>query len=52
MADPQVMQQFDTMTKPNTNEEGEDYAKDSIQQFNNNEEPNTNEEDYTEIEDS
>lgn len=52
VADPQVMQQFDTMTKPNTNEEGEDYAKDSIQQFINNEEPNTNEEDYTEIEDS
>ena len=53
VADPQVMQQFDTMTKPNTNEEGEeDYGKDSIQQFINNEEPNTNEEDYTEIEDS
>ena len=51
-ADPQVMQQFDTMTKPNTNEEGEDYAKDSIQQFINNEKPDTNEEDYTEIEDS
>ena len=52
VADPQVMQQFDTMTKPNTNEEGEDYAKDSIQQFINNEEPNIDEEDYTEIEDS
>ncbi len=53
VADPQVMQQFDTMTKPNINEEGEeDYAKDSIQQFINNEEPNANEEDYTEIEDS
>ncbi len=53
VADPQVMQQFDTMTKPNTNEGGEeDYGKDSIQQFINNEEPNTNEEDYTEIEDS
>ena len=53
VADPQVMQQFDIMTKPNTNEEGEeDYGKDSIQQFINNEEPNTNEEDYTEIEDS
>jgi hypothetical protein len=52
VTDPQVMQQFDTMTKPNTNEEGEeDYAKDSIQQFINNEEPNTNE-DYTEIDDS
>src|SRR5687768_10043156 len=52
VADPQVMQQFYTMTKPNTNEEGEedDYA-DMIQQFNN-EEPNTNEKDYTEIEDS
>ena len=52
VAIPQVMQQFDTMTKPNTNEEGEDYTKDSIQQFINNEEPDTNEEDYTEIEDS
>src|SRR5687767_2705356 len=56
VADPQVMQQFDTMKKPNTNEEEEeeeeeeDYA-DMIQQFNN-AEPNTNEEDYTEIEDS
>jgi hypothetical protein len=53
VVDPQVMQQFDTMTKPNTNEEGEeDYAKNSIQQFISNEEPNTNEEDYTELEDS
>ena len=54
VADPQVMQQFDTMKKPNTNEEEEeeDYAEDMIQQFINNEEPNTNEEDYTEIEDS
>ena len=51
VADPQVMQQFDTMKKPNTNEE-EDYAEDMIQQLINNEEPNTNEEDYTEIEDS
>ena len=51
VADPRVMQQFDTMTKPNINGE-EDYAKDSIQQFINNEEPNTNEEDYPEIEDS
>ena len=43
VADPQVMQQFDPMTKPNTNEEGkEDYAKDSVQQFINNEEPNNN----------
>jgi hypothetical protein len=52
VADPQLMQQFDTMKKPNTNEEEEeeDYA-DMIQQFNN-AEPNTNEEDYTEIEDS
>jgi len=53
VADPQVMQQFDTMKKPNTNEEEEDdYAEDMIQQFINNEEPNTEEEDYTEIEDS
>ena len=53
VADPQMMQQFDTMKKPNTNEEEEeDYAEDMIQQFINNEEPNTNEEDYTEIEDS
>ena len=56
VADPQVMQQFDTINKPNINEEEEDYeedyAEDMIQQFINNEEPNTNEEDYTEIEDS
>ena len=53
VADPQMMQQFDTMKKLNTNEEEEeDYAEDMIQQFINNEEPNTNEEDYTEIEDS
>ncbi|HSF49428.1 MAG TPA: hypothetical protein VLA74_01600, partial [Nitrososphaeraceae archaeon] len=56
VADPQVMQQFDTM-KPNTNEE-EDYTDmeedytDMMQQFNN-VEPNTNaEEDYTDIEDT
>jgi hypothetical protein len=50
VADPQVMQQFDTM-EPNTNqEEEEDYA-DMMQQFNN-AEPNTNEEDYTDIEDT
>ena len=52
VADPHVIQQFDTMKKPNTNEEEEDYEKDMIQQFLNNEEPDTNEEDYTEIEDS
>jgi hypothetical protein len=49
VADPQVMQQFDTM-EPNTNQEEEDY-EDMIQQFNN-AEPNTNEEDYTDIEDT
>jgi hypothetical protein len=47
VADPHVIQQFDTMKKPNTNEE-EDYEKERIQQFINNEEPNTEEEDYTE----
>ena len=52
VADPDMIQQFDTMKKPNTNEEEEDYEKDMIQQFLNNEEPDTNEEDYTEIEDS
>jgi hypothetical protein len=56
VADPQVMQQFDTINKPNINEEEEDYEEDYeeewIQQYINNEEPNTNEEDYTEIEDS
>ena len=50
VADPQVIQQFDIMKKPNTNEEEEeeeeeDYEKDKIQQFLNNEEPDTNEED-------
>jgi hypothetical protein len=40
-----MIQQFDTMNKPNINEE--DYEKERIQQFINNEEPNT-EEDYTE----
>jgi hypothetical protein len=56
VADPQVMQQFDTINKPNINEEEEDYEEDYeeewIQQYINNEEPDTNEEDYTEIEDS
>ena len=56
VADPQVMQQFDTMNKPNINEEEEDYEEDYeeewMQQYINNEEPNTEEEDYTEIEDS
>jgi hypothetical protein len=56
VANPQVMQQFDTITKPNINEEEEDYEEDYeeewIQQYINNEEPNTEEEDYTEIEDS
>jgi hypothetical protein len=45
LADPQMIQQFDTMNKPNINEE--DYEKERIQQFINNEEPNT-EEDYRE----
>ena len=55
VADPQMMQQFDTINKPNINEEEdyeEDYEEDWIQQYINNEEPNTEEEDYTEIEDS
>ena len=52
VADPHVIQQFDTMKKPNTNEEEEDYEKDMIQQFLNNEEPDTNEEDSKDIEDS
>ena len=53
VADPQVIQQFDTMNKPNINEEEEeDYEEERIQQFINNEEPNTEEEDYTEIDDS
>ena len=47
VADPQMIQQFDTTNKPNINEE-EDYEKERIQQFINNEEPNTEEEDYTE----
>jgi hypothetical protein len=50
VADPQMIQQFDTMNKPNINEE--DYEEERIQLFINNEEPNTEEEDYTEIEDS
>ena len=50
VADPQMIQQFDTMNKPNMNEEEEeeDYEKERIQQFINNEEPYTEEEDYTE----
>ena len=51
VADPQMIQQFDTMNKPNINEE-EDYEEERIQQFINNEESNTKEEDYTEIENS
>jgi len=49
VADPKVMQQFDTMNTPNINEEEEeeDYEKDRIQQFIKNEEPNIEEEDYT-----
>ena len=47
VADPQMIQQFDTMNKPNINED-EDYEKERIQQFINNEEPNIEEEDYTE----
>ncbi|MDW3612703.1 MAG: hypothetical protein QOK90_11280 [Nitrososphaeraceae archaeon] len=46
VADPLMIQQFDTMNKQNINEE--DYEKERIQQFINNEEPNTEEEDYTE----
>ena len=42
VADPQMIQQFDTMNKPNINEE-EDYEEESIQQFINNEESNTEE---------
>ena len=51
VADPKMIQQFDTMNKPNINEE-EDYEEERIQQFINNEESNTKEEDYTKIEDS
>ena len=40
VADPQMIQQFDTMNKPNINEEEEDYEEERIQQFINNEEPN------------
>lgn len=47
VADPQMIQQFDTMNKPNMNEEEEeeeeDYEKERIQQFINNEKPNTEE---------
>ena len=39
VADPQMIKQFDTMNKPNINEE-EDYEEERIQQFINNEEPN------------
>ena len=46
-----MIQQFDTMNKPNINEE-EDYEEERIQQFINNEESNTKEEVHTEIEDS
>ena len=55
VANPQMIQQFDTMNKPNINEEEEeeaDYEEERIQQYINNEEPNTEEEDYTEIEES
>ena len=52
VANPQMIQQFDTMNKPNINEEEEDYEEERIQLFINNEETNTEEEDYTEIEDS
>ena len=54
VADPQVIQQFDTM-ESNTNEEKEDYTDmevpNMVQQFDPME-SNTNEEDYTDIEDS
>jgi hypothetical protein len=54
VADPQVIQQFDTM-ESNTNEEKEDYTDievpNMVQQFDTME-SNTNEEDYTNIEDS
>ena len=45
VADPQMIQQFDTMNKLNINdeEEEEDYEKERIQQFINNEKPNTEE---------
>jgi hypothetical protein len=39
VADPQMIKQFDTMNKPNINDE-EDYEEERIQQFINNEEPN------------
>ena len=54
VADPQVIQQFDTM-ESNTNEEKEDdtdtIVPNMVQQFDPME-SNTNEEDYTDIEDS
>ena len=47
VANPQMIQQFDTMNKLNNNEEEEeaDYEEERIQQYINNEEPNTEEED-------
>ena len=47
VANPQMIQQFDTMNKPNINgeEEEADYEEERIQQYINNEEPNTEEED-------
>ena len=53
VTNPQVIQQFDTMNKPNNNEEEEedDYEEERIQQFINNEEPITEEVDE-EIDDS
>ena len=51
VTNPQMIQQFDTMNKPNINGEEADYEEERIQQYINNEEPNTEEEDYTEIED-
>jgi hypothetical protein len=56
VADPHVIQQFDTMKKPNTNEEEEEeeeeenYEKDMTQQLLNNEEPDTNEDNYEDYE--
>ena len=40
VANPQMIQQFDTMNKTNIKEEEEDYEEERIQQFINNEEPN------------
>jgi hypothetical protein len=47
VADPQMISQFDTMNKPNINEEEEDYEEERIQLFINNEEPITEKQDYT-----